>query len=275
MSVLTTGLILALLFYGLLVLLLVGVVLLLPKSILGEPARSVLKWVPPFLGGKALRDWAATTAEKLAKKRLAGKRTGETASLLAMEMEEAAMHAMLPLLEPKDLDQSVACPETGQGHVGVTAPEALAIATHIRKNKSRAEQKRIYESAVENAKKIASRAPSDQTPHPCALQGSNHVCRVFGQRPLRCRPLHAISITKEVGQRAGLPTDSEVGATDEPRHEEIVAQGIETGVTRALKSAGLDSNIYELNSAVATALEIPDAAERWASGEDVFCNTLR
>ena len=46
-------------------------------------------------------------------------------------------------------------------------------------------------------------------------------------------------------------------------------------MTRALKSAGLDANIYELNSAVATALEIPDAAERWARGEDVFRKTLR
>ena len=46
-------------------------------------------------------------------------------------------------------------------------------------------------------------------------------------------------------------------------------------MTRALKSAGLDANIYELNSAVATALEISDAAERWARGDDVFRNTRR
>lgn len=275
MSVLIIGLLLALLFQVLLIVVLIAIGLLLPESLLGEPARSVLKWVPPFLGGKALRDWAATTAEQLAQKRLAGKRTGETASLLAMEMEEAAMHAMLPLLEPRELERIVACPEKGQGHVGVTAPEALAIAAHIRKNKSRAEQERICESAVENAKKIASRAPGDQTPHPCSLQGPDHVCCVFALRPLRCRPLHAISVAKEIGQRAGQPTPSATGATKEPRHEEIVAQGIEAGMARTLKSAGLDANIYELNSAVATALEIPDAAERWARGEDVFRQTLR
>jgi hypothetical protein len=55
----------------------------------------------------------------------------------------------------------------------------------------------------------------------------------------------------------------------------MVAQGIEAGVTRALKSAGLDANIYELNSAFAKALESSDAAERWARGEDVFHNALR
>lgn len=173
------------------------------------------------------------------------------------------------------MDRIVACPEAGQGRVGVTAPEALAIAAHIRKNKSRAEQKRIYELAVENAKKIASRPSGDPTPHPCALQGSNHVCCTFALRPLRCRPLHAASIIKETGQRTVPLPRPQPGDPDARRHEEIVAQGIEDGMTRALKSAGLDANIYELNSAVATALEIPDAADRWARGDDVFRNTRR
>ncbi len=59
-------------------------------------------------------------------------------------------------------------------------------------------------------------------------------------------------------------------ALEEHGHEQTVAQGIEMGLTRALKSAGLDANIYEINSALATALGSPDAAERWANGERVF-----
>lgn len=274
MSVVSGGLILTFLLYALLLALVVVAVKFFPKTLLGEPAKAVLGWLPPFLGGKALRDWAATTAEQFAQKRLAGKRTWDTAGLLAKEMEEAAMHAMLPLLEARDLDRIVACPEAGQGRIGVTAPEAIAIADHIRKNKSRAEQKRIYELAVENAKKSASRTSGDPTPHPCALQGPDHVCCTFALRPLRCRPLHAIAIAKEASQSTA-PPHPQSGAPDEPRHEEIVAQGIEAGMTQALKSAGLDANIYEINSAVATALEIPDAAERWARGEDVFGKTLR
>ena len=57
-------------------------------------------------------------------------------------------------------------------------------------------------------------------------------------------------------------------------HEETVAQGIELGVTRALTSAGLDAKIYELNSALATALATPDASERWAKGENLFQNPI-
>ena len=275
MSVLTGGLILTFLLYALLLALVLVAVKFFSKTLLGEPAKAVLDWLPPFLGGTALRDWAATTAEQLAQKRLAGKRTGDTAGLLAKEMEEAAMHAMLPLLDARDLDRIVACPEAGQGRVGVTAPEAIAIAAHIRKNKSRTEQKRIYDLAVVNAKKIASRASGDPTPHPCALQGPNHVCCTFALRPLRCRPLHAIFIATEISQRTAPSTHPQPGTPDAPRHEEIVAQGIEDGMTRALKSAGLDANIYELNSAVTTALAIPDAAERWARGEDVFRNASR
>ncbi len=275
MSVLTAGLILTFLFFTLFALLLAAITLFFPKCLLGKPVKTVLNWVPPFLGGQALRDWAAISAERLAQKRLANSRTGETASQLARDMEEAAMHAMLPFAESADLNRIVACPESGQGLVGVTAPEVLSIAAHIRKEKSRAEQRRIYESAVKNATKIATQPPGDSTScPPCALQGANHVCCVFAQRPLRCRPLHAILIANELGRHDGPPVRPPAEASGEFEHERIVAQGIEDGMTQALKSAGLDANRYELNSALATALEIPDAAERWARGEDVFHKAL-
>jgi hypothetical protein len=274
MSVLVAGLLMVFSLYALLLAACVAIVMLLPTSFLGARAKAVLTWLPPFLRGEALRNWAATTAEQLAKKRLTGKRTGETAARLAAEVAEGAMHAMLPTAGPSELERIMACPETGQGMVGVTAPEALAIAAYLRKNRSRAEQQRIYELAVKNAKKIAVRArgEGDVPPLPCPLHGQDHVCCVYGTRPLRCRPLHAISIAKDVGRNS--PAGSQAEAPDEKGHEQTVAQGIELGLTRALKSAGLDAGIYELNSALAMALEAPDAAERWAKGENVFHTPL-
>lgn len=272
MSALTIGLLLTLLFQIVVILLLVAAGLLFPQSFLGAPAKTVLNWVPPFLGGQALQNWAATAAERLARKRLAGKRTAGTVCELADEMEAAAMHAMIPLAEQMDLERVVTCPKTGQGRVGVTAPEVLAIAAHIRQEKSRSGQRRIYELAVGNAKQIASRAKGDTAPCPCALQGKDQVCCVFAHRPLRCRPLHAIVIANELGRH---DTPSVNSPTAESGHERIVALGIETGLTRALKTAGLDANRYELNSALAVALATPDAAERWAKGEDVFHQATR
>ena len=188
MSVPVAGLLMVFLFYALLLLACFAIVKFLPASFLGEPAKAVLTWLPPFMRGEALRNWAATTAERLAKERLTGKRTGETAARLAAEVEETAMHAMLPTAGPSELERIMACPETGQGMVGVTAPEALTIASYLRKNRSRAEQRRIYELAVENAKKIAVRARGERDVPPllCPLQGEGHVCCVYGIRPLRC-----------------------------------------------------------------------------------------
>jgi len=272
MPIVLISLVLVFLVVALLLLSLVVVALLFPASFWGQQAKAVLTWRPPFMRGEALRDWAATTAEQTARNRLTLNRTGETAVQLATELEEGATHAMLPLARQADLSRIVPCPETGQGMVGVTAPEALAIAAHLRKNCLRAEQKRILDMAVENSKRIASRprGASDLPPLPCPLQGQDHVCCVFSARPLRCRPLHATTVAKGMACRREQLLGLQTEAPEEDRNEQTVAQGVEIGLTRALQSAGLDANIYELNSALAAALETPNAAERWANGENVF-----
>lgn len=274
-----------------------------------EEAKAVLTWRPPFLRGGALRNWAAMTTEQLAQNRLRGERTGKTGVQLAVELEEGAMHAMLPLARQAELERIVACPETGQGIVGVTAVEAITIAAHLsngrsqagqnrivacpdtgqgivgvtvvealaiaarlRKSRSRAQLTQIHDLAVENSKTMASRADGEGNldPLPCPLQGQDDVCCVYPVRPLRCRPLHAITVAKAMGSRIAEVAGSQAEAPNEDQHEWTIEQGIEIGLIRALKSAGLDANVYELNSALATALETPKAAERWANGENMF-----
>ncbi len=96
----------------------------------------------------------------------------------------------------------------------------------------------------------------------------------YYEKTVRCRPLHAISIAKDLVSESVPLAGSQAGVPNEDRHEKTVAEGIEIGLIQALKSAGLDSNIYELNSALAKALETPDAADRWARGEKVFQTPL-
>lgn len=258
------GLLAVFAFYALLLTICFLVLKFLPGSLLGAPAKAVLSWLPPFVGGDALRTWAATNAARVTEKQLAGKRDARTASRLAAEIEEGAMHAMLPMAGLEDLERVVACPESGQGIVGVTAPEALSIAAFLRKNCSSDQRRRIHEMAADNAKKIASRPRSEAVaaPLPCPLQGGDHVCCVYSSRPLRCRILHAMNIAETLG------------APCETGHERTVAEGVETGVSRALKSAGVDAEVYELNSALATALAEPNAAERWARGDKLFHSPL-
>jgi hypothetical protein len=244
---------------------------------LAEQNKSVLAWRPPFMRGEALRNWAADGAEQLAQSRLSGERTGQAVVQLAADLEEGAARAMLPLARQAELERVVACPENGQGTMGVTAPEALALAAHLRKTKSKVELERIYELAVESSKDLAlgARAGFAALKVPCTLEGEDGVCCAYAARPLGCRPLHAESVAANMGSRDANASNCPKAAPGEERHEQTVAQGVELGLGRALKSAGLDSSVYELNSALAKALETPDAADRWAKGENIFEKCLR
>ena len=72
MNDLLFGLLMVFSFYALFLLACVALVKPLPASFLGAQARSILSWLPPFVGGEALRNWAATNAEQLTQNRLAG-----------------------------------------------------------------------------------------------------------------------------------------------------------------------------------------------------------
>ncbi len=268
MTVMITGLLLAFLAYALLVGACLVILVLLPATLLGAPVKAIVAWLPPFAGGDALRNWAASAAERLAKTKLAGRRTAKTGVRLATELEEGAMRAMLPEAASSDLDRIIACPEAGQGKIRITAPEAINLAAWLRKNRPHAEVQRVHQMAAENVRKTALQlqGQADSGPLPCPLQGTDHVCCAYSVRPLQCRPMHAIRISRDLSA-----ANARTGAkSDESGHEQTVAQGIEMGLARALKSEGLDSLSYELNWALATALEKPDAAERWARGENVF-----
>ena len=52
--------------------------------------------------------------------------------------------------------------------------------------------------------------------------------------------------------------------------------GMLISIASALGKAHYDQHIYELNNALAAALEVPDASERWGEGEAIFagCATI-
>jgi Fe-S-cluster containining protein len=172
---------------------------------------------------------------------------------------------MCPLGSQLDAIDMIPCPKEGQGLVGVTAPEALEIADYVQRNLPLSERNRIHDLARANADKLATmtRENYDASQTPCPLQGSDGVCLAYLSRPLHCRPLHAATIWRERGLKRSIDAERDFD-------EQIVKQGAEAGLTEALVAAGRDGNVYELNSALLAALDIPDAAVRWAKGEDVF-----
>jgi len=236
--------------------------------------KTVHRWQPPFARGNDLLNWAKDTAARIAGKRLVGKRTADTARELSAELHDGAIRAMLPLVPDRETERMVACPDGGQGAIGVMAPEVLEIADYIRHKLSRRERNRIHGLAQKNAERLADRehAQFDADELPCPLQNDNGVCRVYAARPLQCRPLHAAKIARQFGMETS-GADGEIPPW--PAHVLLIEDGVKEGLVRELESAGLDANVYELNGALVTALDTPHAAQRWARGEDVFAGCQR
>jgi Fe-S-cluster containining protein len=239
------------------------------EQTLAERREAASRWRPPFLRGADLFGWAKETAQRMVGFRLAKEQTAGTPVKLAAEIQEGATRAMLPLAAEADIVRRVPCPDEGQGMIGVTVPEVLEIADYIRRTATHAERKRIHALARENARQMAN--PDDTqisgAETPCPLQGDDRVCCVYSARPLRCRPLHAALIARRLGLQADAGADQN---SPWANHEETVERGAEQGLTQGLRVAGLDANVYELNSALVIALDKPDADQRWMQGENLF-----
>src|SRR5262245_24905467 len=244
------------------------------EQIMAERQEAAGRWRPPFLRGADLFGWAKETAARLVSIRLAKKQTAGTPARLAAEIQQGATRAMLPLAAEADIEHRVPCPDEGQGMIGVTVPEVLEIADYIRQTATRAERTRIHAVAVENARKMGEFGDTQISgaEKPCPLQGDDRFCCVYSARPLHCRPLHAGVIARRLGLQAGAGADQN---STWASHQETVERGALEGLTEGLQAAGLDANLYELNSALVIALETPDADQRWMRGEDVFASCSR
>jgi hypothetical protein len=156
--------------------------------------------------------------------------------------------------------------------VSVAAPEALVIAEHLRATLS------VDALGVVAARVAALDAMTHALPaqerfnqrRPCALLVDNH-CSIYAVRPILCRGWTSYDAAQcELALRQAednLPVD---------HHAEIrqAASEIEQELLAATRAAGLPTRQLELTAALRIALETPDAAERWARGEDVFKEAL-
>ncbi len=225
-------------------------------------------WQPPLVQGDDLLAWAAATAKAVTQSRLACPRSQETAKQLAADICEGATYAIAqsPSAAPQ---RESKCPSCRQHMIGVTPPEALAIADTIRGTKPRRQANRIHDWAMQNAKTIGDldREQYEQARVVCPLLASDGSCAVFDVRPVHCRGW--CFFRGGAGDR-DLAADGDAGQLD--AQARTIGRGVEEGLSRGVESAGLDGKVYELNGALVAALDTPGAAERWARGESVFEN---
>ena len=208
-------------------------------------------------------NWAAATARTTTVDFLHRKRTAKTAAELSSELHVGVTAAIDQEYCP---EHQVGCPAFCHAKIAVTPPEVLGIADYLRKNRPLDELRRVKDRAAANCRQLAA---TDRPQHGgedvrCPLMDGRDACCAFPARPIRCRG-RDVSSSSIFDQKPIDPHEYE-------SRGHVVLQGAESGFCSGLKASGLDGNLYELNSALFAALEVPDAAERWANGDSVFQN---
>lgn len=152
----------------------------------------------------------------------------------------------------------------------ITPLEAIVVAEYLHRVADAATLSRVRSRMLLNTALRANMTPQERlhTRLPCGLLGDNGLCSVYEARPLVCAGVFSLSRTAcEASARHHGPAAPTI-PLDRPA--KAWTMGVSGGLQRALVDAGLDGNLYELNSIVLCALDTPNAAERWLRGEDLF-----
>jgi len=211
----------------------------------------------PLLSGEALRTWATGWARQIAAGIVARPRGPNTAVALARELESETSGLIDRSLPEAAAAGDRHCRECSLQPIRVTAPEALAMVEELQRHASSSDLRRVYARAKNNL-----RQQSFASPAICPLLADDERCSVFAARPLYCRSHCGADCVMAGDSHSEEPTASQVVMT--------LGEGVSDGLTQALEAARLDGRSYELNHAVVQAVDIPNAAARWARGEQVF-----
>lgn len=103
---------------------------------------------------------------------------------------------------------------------------------------------------------------------PCPML-ENGMCGAYAARPIVCRQFMSRSAEACASARAGSAV--EIPTLRTTVNAGVLARNLLLAAVRALHR---DDRCYEVTSALAIALEQPDAERRWLTGEDLFAGAL-
>jgi hypothetical protein len=241
----------------------------------GLSPGDVANWHPPLVVGKKLSDWASSVAEFRATRKLQDGRKTTAAHELVGDLHEGAAEAIDQTWQQVDSRAKVGCPSYFHSMIAVTPPEAIRTAEYLLR--FHAEQiGAVREQALQN---LGETQGMDHNQYRaaamrCPLMGADSSCLTYAVRPLRCRGGCDLSTdsTCTLGGDGSSATPPAVDTREFESRGRLVTEGAERGFSRALKSAGLDGDLYDLNGALIAALDTPHASERWVQGERIFDN---
>jgi len=185
----------------------------------------------------------------------------ETAQSMTRSLISARRDARTGPLGPADSAQETFDVRACSSRTAATPEEILEIAGYLRQTQSPETVEAIRRQAGENSRVVAEEdAKHTCAGHRCPLLCEDGTCMALPVRPIQCR------VRCEMLGRAVPFADDE--------RARVILDGTEAGVSQALNESGGSSELYELNSGLGRVLSVPDAAEKWESGENLFAECL-
>jgi Putative zinc- or iron-chelating domain len=160
--------------------------------------------------------------------------------------------------------------------VTIAAPEAIAIAEHVRgafpPEALAALKTRL--AALDDRARGRGAFARGYLKTPCALLVDGK-CSVYDVRPVRCRSVYSRDVAhcRWVAENPDLVyawRDRPLEPSPYPQEPEVIADAVLSGLATAARDAGLGFEGLELIAALRIALDTPDIAERYLAGEPVF-----
>jgi Fe-S-cluster containining protein len=153
--------------------------------------------------------------------------------------------------------------------VDVRAVEVFSILEFVERSLSADEKARIYSEVRANSAALKGMDEMERMRRnvKCPFLSTGR-CSIYEARPQTCRNYHATDVAG-CQQSFEDPDNLEI----DPEFAPLVYQSGGAHVdafTRAMRESGYDTNVYEMNSAIDTALSQPDARARFESKRQPF-----
>jgi Fe-S-cluster containining protein len=149
--------------------------------------------------------------------------------------------------------------------VGLTAPEVFRLVDAVRSRRAKVPS---AELVLERCRPLRGLSPPERIGRklPCPLL-EDGMCSVYADRPMVCRQTTSLSLEACIDEFEDRNKEAPIPIS--PLHLAHVGN-VHVAMLGALQAAGLPSAAYELSGAVSVALAVPDAEQRWLSGDNIF-----
>lgn len=170
-----------------------------------------------------------------------------------------------------DVACAVGCSHCCYQLVGVSAAEVFRIARYITNSLPDARRATVVERVrqLDKATRGINSKARINVKKSCAFLDQDGKCSIYPVRPLACSEFTSFNVQDcKRGKRLGFKPTGVIHEKARMLVFNAVRQGLQDGLTKTLPKA--DSQWLELTAAVTTALDIPEAEQKWLDGDDLF-----